>query len=119
MEALISAGAAVIVGILSLIGVMITNSRSNTKMQQEMKTSQAVTDEKINELTREVRKHNDFAERIPTLEEKMERTDEKIEELNLGIRGNNDFVRRIPVLEEKLKVTNHRLSDLEEFHKPN
>ena len=81
MEALISAGAAVIVGILSLIGVMITNSRSNTKMQQEMKTSQAVTDEKINELTREVRKHNDFAERIPVLEEKIKVTNHRLSDL--------------------------------------
>ena len=81
MEALISAGAAVIVGILSLIGVMITNSRSNTKMQQEMKTSQAVTDEKINELTREVRRHNDFAERIPVLEEKLKVTNHRLSDL--------------------------------------
>ena len=81
MEALISAGAAVIVGILSLIGVMITNSRSNTKMQQEMKTSQAVTDEKINELTREVRKHNDFAQRIPVLEEKIKVTNHRLSDL--------------------------------------
>ncbi len=81
MEALISAGAAVIVGILSLVGVMITNSRSNTKMQQEMKTSQAVTDEKINELTREVRRHNDFAQRIPVLEEKIKVTNHRLSDL--------------------------------------
>ena len=81
MEALISAGAAVVVGILSLIGVMITNNRSNNKMQQEMKTSQAVTDEKINELTREVRKHNDFAERIPVLEEKIKVTNHRLSDL--------------------------------------
>lgn len=81
MEALISAGAAIVVGVLSLIGVMITNNRSNNKMQQEMKTSQAVTDEKINELTREVRKHNDFAERIPVLEEKIKVTNHRLSDL--------------------------------------
>ena len=70
-EALISAGAAVVVGVLSLIGVMITNSRSNSKMQNEMKTSQAVTDERISELTREVRLHNNFAQRIPVIEEQI------------------------------------------------
>ena len=59
-----SAGVAVVVGLLSLIGVMITNSRSNNKMQNEIKTGQAVTDERISELTREVRMHNDFAARI-------------------------------------------------------
>ena len=70
-EALISAGAAVVVGVLSLIGVMITNNRSNNKMQNEMKTSQAVTDERISELTREVRLHNNFAQRIPVIEEQI------------------------------------------------
>ena len=70
-EALISAGAAVIVGVLSLVGVMITNSRANSKMQNEIKTSQAVTDERISELTREVRLHNNFAQRIPVIEEQI------------------------------------------------
>lgn len=70
-EALISAGAAIIVGVFSLIGVMITNSRSNSKMQNDMKTAQAVTDERISELTREVRMHNDFARRIPVIEEQV------------------------------------------------
>ena len=70
-EALISAGGAVVVGVLSLIGVMITNSRSNSKMQNDIKTAQAVTDERISELTREVRMHNDFARRIPVIEEQI------------------------------------------------
>lgn len=70
-EALIAAGSAIVVGVLSLIGVMITNSKSNTKMQNEMKTSQAVTDERISELTREVRLHNNFAQRIPVIEEQI------------------------------------------------
>ena len=71
IEALISAGAAIVVGVLSLIGVMITNSRANSKMQNDMKTAQAVTDERISELTREVRMHNDFARRIPVIEEQV------------------------------------------------
>ena len=71
IDTLISAGAAIVVGVLSLIGVMITNSRANSKMQNEMKTSQAVTDERISELTREVRLHNNFAQRIPVIEEQI------------------------------------------------
>lgn len=81
MEALISAGAAIIVGVLSLIGVMITNSRSNSKTQNEMKISQAVTNEKIEELTREVRKHNDFARRIPVVEEKIKVVNHRLADL--------------------------------------
>lgn len=81
MEALISAGAAVIVGALSLIGVIITNSRSNNKMQNDMKTAQAVTDEQIRELTREVRLHNDFARRIPVIEEQVKVANHRISDL--------------------------------------
>ena len=63
-ETLISAGASVLVGALALIGVIITNNRANNKMQNKMTTAQAVTDERISELTREVRMHNDFARRM-------------------------------------------------------
>lgn len=80
-EALIAAGGSVLVGVLSLIGVAITNSRSNTKMQSDIRTAQAVTDERISELTREVRKHNNFAERIPVIEEQMKVTNHRIADL--------------------------------------
>ena len=70
-ETLISAGASVLVGALALIGVIITNNRANNKMQNKMTTAQAVTDERISELTREVRMHNDFARRIPVIEERI------------------------------------------------
>lgn len=55
--ALISAGSAVIVGILTLIGVLVSNNAHD-----------AVIDAKIDELTREVREHNDFARRVPVIE---------------------------------------------------
>lgn len=81
VSALISAGSSIIVGILALVGVMITNSRSNNKMQNETRTAQAVTDEKIDELTREVRTHNDFATRIPVIEEKLKSVNRRIADL--------------------------------------
>lgn len=62
---------AIITGGLSFLGVVVTNLSSNRKMQSEMKTQQAVTDTKIEELTREVREHNNFAKRVPVLEEKI------------------------------------------------
>ena len=83
MEALISAGASVIVGVFSLVGVIISNNKANSKMQSDMKTAQAVTDERIRELTREVRKHNDFAERIPLIEEKINVANHRIADLEL------------------------------------
>ena len=81
IEALIAAGSAIVVGALSLLGVIITNNKSNNKMQSDMKTSQAVTNERINELTREVRLHNNFATRIPVLEEKIDVANHRISDL--------------------------------------
>lgn len=88
-EALISAGAAVVVGLLSLVGVMITNSRSNSKMQNDIKTAQAVTDERISELTREVRMHNDFARRIPVIEEQLKVANHRVSDLEELHKPNN------------------------------
>ncbi len=83
VEALMSAGASVIVGGLALIGVIITNNHSNNKMQSDMKTAQAVTDERISELTREVREHNDFARRIPVIDEKLKVINHRIDDLEV------------------------------------
>ncbi len=80
-EALIAAGASIFVGLLAFAGVMITNRQANNKMQSEMKTTQAVTKEQINELTREVRMHNDFAQRIPVIEEKVKTINRRIADL--------------------------------------
>ena len=88
-EALISAGGAEVVGVLSLIGVMTTNSRSNSKMQNDIKTAQAVTDERISELTREVRMHNDFARRIPVIEEQIRVANHRVADLEELHKSNN------------------------------
>lgn len=83
METILSA---LIAGALSLIGVVITNNRGNSKMQADMKLefakAQAVTDIKIDELTREVREHNNFAKRVPLLEQKVERNEKDIADLS-------------------------------------
>ena len=81
IEALIAAGSAIVVGVLSLVGVIITNNKSNNEMKSDIKTAQAVTNERINELTREVRMHNDFATRIPVLEEKIDVANHSISDL--------------------------------------
>ncbi len=67
METILSA---VIAGAVTLIGVLIANSRS-----------QAVTDTKLEELTREVREHNNFARRVPVLEEQMKVANHRIADL--------------------------------------
>lgn len=61
---------ALITGAITLIGVLIANSKS-----------QAVTETKLEELTREVRAHNNFAQRIPVLEEQMKVANHRIADL--------------------------------------
>ncbi len=84
--------AAAITGGISLVGVIITsivtvtvNSRKTEKVSADvtkaLEISQAVTDTKIEELTREVRAHNNFAQRVPVLEEKMSVANHRIDDL--------------------------------------
>lgn len=54
---------------------------ADMKLQAKLENFQALTNERIEDLTREVRKHNDFATRVPILEEKMKRTDHRLEGL--------------------------------------
>lgn len=63
--------AAIITGVLTLAGTVVTVLSVNRKTLNSIETSQAVMDTKIEELTREVRKHNNFAERMPVVEEKI------------------------------------------------
>lgn len=72
---------ALITGGLAFLGVLITNFNSNHKMQSEMEKKQAVTDEKLEELTREVRKHNNFAERMPVVEEQIKVINHRVKDL--------------------------------------
>ena len=62
---------AIITGGLSLAGVVISSIASTRRMDSNLKTSQAVTETKIDELTREVREHNNFARRMPVVEEQI------------------------------------------------
>lgn len=73
--------ASIVTGVLSLIGVVISNLAANAKMSKDLEKAQAVTDTKIEELTREVREHNNFARRVPVLEEKAKVADHRISDL--------------------------------------
>ena len=65
---------AVVTGLLTLMGVLISNSRS-----------QAVTETKLEELTREVREHNNFARRVPVVEEQIRVMDRRMTALEKHI----------------------------------
>ena len=62
---------ALITGGLALIGTIISNKSTENKIQQQIVVNQAVTDTKLEELTREVREHNNFARRMPVVESEI------------------------------------------------
>lgn len=72
---------ALITGGLALLGVVITNNANNQKIQAKLETAQAVTDCKIEELTREVREHNNFAKRMPVVEEQIKVVNHRIKDI--------------------------------------
>lgn len=73
---------AVITGLFSFLASLVANSSSNKKLVNDFKLevikNQAVTDTKIEELTREVREHNNFAKRMPVVEEAVKNINEKV-----------------------------------------
>ena len=76
METVVSS---VITGSLALLGVVLTNLMGNKRIEAELQKNQAVTETKIEELTREVREHNNFARRVPVLEDKVSRLEREVE----------------------------------------
>ena len=75
-DAWVGVTGSVIVGILTHIGVLTSNSRA-----------QAVTDTKLEELTREVREHNGFARRMPVVEEQIRVINHRISDLEKEQKG--------------------------------
>lgn len=77
---------AIITSGLGLVGVIITNLFSARRTEQKIATAQAVTDTKLEELTREVRQHNNFAQRVPVLEEQIKVANHRISDLERATR---------------------------------
>ena len=74
-EALLTA---LVTGGLSLAGVIISNLLAARKTEAAMRVNQAVTDTKLEELTREVRAHNNFAQRMPVVEEQIKAMNHRV-----------------------------------------
>lgn len=72
---------ALITGGCSVVGMIITTLTTSRRTEQRMATAQAVTDTKIEELTRDVREHNNFAKRVPVLEEQIKVANHRIADL--------------------------------------
>jgi len=76
--------ASLITGLLSLTGVMLSNLLSDRRRETALRTAQAVTDEQLRQLTREVREHNNFARRMPVVEEQIKVINHRLEDLEKG-----------------------------------
>lgn len=82
--------ASVITSALALVGVIITNAKSNSVIENKLVTAQAVTDTKIDQLTEEVKKHNNFASRMPVVEEQIKVINHRIADLEEEVRKIED-----------------------------
>lgn len=80
---------ALITGGLSLVGVVVTCLATSKKTEKATAVAQAVTETKLEELTREVREHNNFAQKMPVLQQEVD-----------------DIKRRVDILEQYHKPTN-------------
>jgi len=79
---------AIVTSLLSLVGVCVTawagNRRTGAELSARLETAQAVTDTRLDELTREVREHNNFARRMPVVEEQLKVLSHRIKNLERG-----------------------------------
>lgn len=78
---------ALITGGLSLVGVIITSIVTTKKQEKDAAVARAVMDTKIDELTREVREHNNFAQRMPALEQRIKDLERRVSSLENYHRG--------------------------------
>ena len=69
------------------MGVIISNLATARKNEHAIRTGQAVTDTKLEELTREVREHNNFARRMPVVEEQIRVVNHRIADLESFHKG--------------------------------
>lgn len=72
---------AVITGVASIVAVVITTRSGNKEITHKLETNQAVTDTKLQALTDEVRQHNEFAKRMPVVEEQIKVINHRIDDL--------------------------------------
>ena len=72
---------AIITGGLALVGTIYSSNKTAQNMNAKLDKQQAVTETKLEDLTREVREHNNFAKRVPVMEEQIKVINQRIEDL--------------------------------------
>lgn len=78
---------AIITGCLSLFGIIYSANRSSKNVDAKLDLQQAVMEERLNELTREVRTHNNFASRVPVVEKEIEMMNKRVKDLESYHKG--------------------------------
>lgn len=78
---------AVVTGVATVLAVVLTNNKSNRDIDSKLDKKLAITDTKLDELTREVREHNSFAQKIPVIEEKIKVINHRIDYLEKFHKG--------------------------------
>ena len=73
--------ASLITGVLALIGIVITNMMSNKQIEHRLEINQAITDTKLDNLTKEVMAHNSGVQKIPGIEKELEILDKRVSAL--------------------------------------
>lgn len=72
---------AIITGGLALVGTIYSSNKTAQNMNAKLDKQQAVTETKLEDLTREVREHNNFAKRVPVMEEQIKVINHRIDDL--------------------------------------
>lgn len=72
---------AIITGGLALVGTIYSSNKTAQNMNAKLDKQQAVTETKLEDLTREVREHNNFTKRVPVMEEQIKVINHRIEDL--------------------------------------
>lgn len=72
---------AIITGALALLGTIYSSNKTTQAMNAKLDRQQAVTETKLEDLTREVREHNNFAKRMPVVEEQIKVINHRISDL--------------------------------------
>ena len=72
---------AIVTAVAAIVSNVILSGKNGREIDHKLETHQAVTDAKLEELTREVREHNNFARRMPVLEEKITVANHRIADL--------------------------------------
>ena len=88
--AIITATGSVLASIITVISVIVTANKNNAAVDAKLDKQQAVIETKIEELTREVREHNNFARRMPVVEEKIEVANHRIKDLEDEVKKRRD-----------------------------